>query len=675
MLISDKQPIQGNRDLPVSSAGMPSVQPNAAPPPVKSELDVLDSLQRRWILAAGIFVVLLAMGFGLIEHYVKPVYQAQTTIYVSPSALKDYAEHANELSYMTFINQQILTVLHYDTLSAALRLLDTKGQPFKNPGETEQAAVERLRLWISVWRVPDSYEISIAATGHDSTNLARIANAVADAYLEQGRGGFVSERSGRLGILTKEKDSAEQKLSEKLEAAAQFSEKLQVVDLDRASSFPDDAVLAQMRVALSAARQKRIQAEQELAVDEPTGAASEAEDIVMRDAVTRNRVDTLLQRQSDLRGRLDGMLPANPLYKSAQKELASVEGELHSIPSDLVRTIGAQLVNKLHTEVDQTRRIEAALGDEVSQDALNLEKTSRELHGARALNSDIERLRIHLRDVQEHIDALNMQAEMPGFLSVFSVAQKPLQPVKTQKRKAFGALLGLAFALSLCVPVLLDALDPRIHCPASVERVVGFLPIGMTIAGTPGREEFAKEHLHRVATGIQRFIARGGKTVLLTPLKFDLPDGLADEIAKVLIERGFRPALVYANRQERTSNGAGQTQIAPGRYASILKRAPQDCDVVLISASPLLLSADTELLATEADVTLMIVQSGKSTRNDLERAGRLLERLNVAGVGAVLTNVQVERAGRLVKSDFRDYMSLLALPAASEQSAGISASA
>jgi Mrp family chromosome partitioning ATPase len=78
------------------------------------------------------------------------------------------------------------------------------------------------------------------------------------------------------------------------------------------------------------------------------------------------------------------------------------------------------------------------------------------------------------------------------------------------------------------------------------------------------------------------------------------------------------------------------------------------------------LSSDAELLATEADVTLIIAQAGKTTRKDLERAGRLLERLHVAGVGAILTNVRIERAGRLLRNELRDHKILRTASAGAE---------
>lgn len=660
MLLPDKQPIKDAREVALSmpSPAAPAVQPPAAPP-AKSEIDILDSLQRRWPLALGIFIVCVGLGFRWISHHVSPTYQAETTIFVSPSALKENAERFSELSYVALINQQILTMTHYDTLNAALRRLDAGEHPWRKPGESEQAAIDRLRHTVSVARVPDTYEISISASGSDPTDLARIANAVADGYLERGRADFMSDRSSRMSVLMTDKAAVEKQLNERLETAAQYSGKLQVVDLEKAQTFPDDAVLAQMRVALAASRQKRIEAEQQLMVDEKTNAAPEAARILMNDTTTQKRLDSLLQRQSDLRTRLEGMRPANPLHQTAEKQLANVDGELQRVPAEMIRTIGSQILDKLHSDVDQSRLIEQALGNEVTEDAVNLEKTSRELHEARALNADIERLRTHLRDVQEHMDALNLQADTPTYLSIFSVAQLPLTPLKDQKRKAMGALLALALVLGLCVPVILDASDTRIHSPASVERIVGFLPLGVTVERTPGREEFAEEHLHRLATGIQRCVARGARTVLLTPLKVGLPDTFADDIANVLIARGFRPTLVHANRRglanglERIANRTRITALGP--YGSILNSQP-DGDVVLISSPPLLLSSDAEWLATEADVTLMILQAGKTTRKDLERAAKLLERLRVAGVGAILTSVRVERAGRMMKGEFKDFM-------------------
>ena len=478
----DKQTARSSHDLTVRPpSSMPAVQPGPVLPPSSSDIDVVDTLQRRWIMSAGIFAVLMVTGFELIGHLVKPFYSAETTIYVSPSALKDNADHVNEISYATLINHQILTAQHYDTLSAAMRWLDATDEPWTRPGESEQEAIERMRSTISVWRLPDSYEITIGAHGQDPTHLAVIANAVAQAYLEKASGEFSTERADRMSVLTKESSFVQNELNQKLDQMQLYSGQLQVVDVQRASTFPVDSALSQMRVALAAAHQRRIEAEQRLAIDEPSNAAPEAEQVVMGDSALRTMMDNLLQKKFDLHTRLDGMRPANPLYKATAKEIGGVDGQLQSVPSEIVHVVGTQLMDKRHADLDEARGVEAALRSEIAQRQAETEKASREVRQARALNEDIERALAHQRDVEQHIDALKLQDEMPGFLRVFSTAQRPLVPLRDQKQKALGSLLVLAIAVSLLFPIAMDALDTRIYTPATVERVLGFLPIGMTI--------------------------------------------------------------------------------------------------------------------------------------------------------------------------------------------------
>ena len=77
--------------------------------------------------------------------------------------------------------------------------------------------------------------------------------------------------------------------------------------------------------------------------------------------------------------------------------------------------------------------------------------------------------------------------------------------------------------------------------------------------------------------------------------------------------------------------------------------------MVLIDAKPLPISAQTEYLARLADATVLVVQSGATTKQELERAARLLERLEVAGVAVVLNKISLERADRAMKTEFNRY--------------------
>ena len=55
------------------------------------------------------------------------------------------------------------------------------------------------------------------------------------------------------------------------------------------------------------------------------------------------------------------------------------------------------------------------------------------------------------------------------------------------------------------------------------------------------------------------------------------------------------------------------------------------------------------------DATVLVVMSSMTTKQELERAARLLERLEVAGVAVILNKISVERADRAMKKEFLSY--------------------
>jgi cellulose biosynthesis protein BcsQ len=94
----------------------------------------------------------------------------------------------------------------------------------------------------------------------------------------------------------------------------------------------------------------------------------------------------------------------------------------------------------------------------------------------------------------------------------------------------------------------------------------------------------------------------------------------------------------------------------PARSAEqALQQASVGYDVVLIDSDPMPTSANTEYLARVADATVLVVKAGTTTRQELRRAARLLERLQVAGVAVVLNKVQLGRADRDLRRELRGF--------------------
>ena len=132
------------------------------------------------------------------------------------------------------------------------------------------------------------------------------------------------------------------------------------------------------------------------------------------------------------------------------------------------------------------------------------------------------------------------------------------------------------------------------------------------------------------------------------------------KIAYVRNEGPVTPSEPGATRYSdklRVQNSSGTSSpIYSGTFVSqILNEVKGDYDVVLVDASPILISADTEYLARVADGTVLIVQSGRTTRAQLNRAANLLERLDVPGVAVTLNRVSRDRVDPALVRDVEDF--------------------
>ena len=126
-------------------------------------------------------------------------------------------------------------------------------------------------------------------------------------------------------------------------------------------------------------------------------------------------------------------------------------------------------------------------------------------------------------------------------------------------------------------------------------------------------------------------------------------------------------AARYSDKLRRTAAGdlslhvngnhaTAGNPIYSGTFVSqILNEVKDDYDIVLIDASPILISADTEYLARVADGTVLIVQSGKTTRKQLGRAANLLERLDVPGVAVTLNRISRDRVDPALVRDVEEF--------------------
>jgi Mrp family chromosome partitioning ATPase len=75
---------------------------------------------------------------------------------------------------------------------------------------------------------------------------------------------------------------------------------------------------------------------------------------------------------------------------------------------------------------------------------------------------------------------------------------------------------------------------------------------------------------------------------------------------------------------------------------SIIAAMKECCDLVIFDCPPVITVTDAAVLAAEADVVLLVVQSGKTDREMAKRAKVLLSNVKANIAGVVLNNISPE---------------------------------
>ncbi|HYN39663.1 MAG TPA: hypothetical protein VES39_10465, partial [Rhodospirillales bacterium] len=92
------------------------------------------------------------------------------------------------------------------------------------------------------------------------------------------------------------------------------------------------------------------------------------------------------------------------------------------------------------------------------------------------------------------------------------------------------------------------------------------------------------------------------------------------------------------------------------RVSDVVAGCKADFRFVLVDIPPLLLSADAEILARNLQHLMLVVEAAGVTGGELRRAGRQLERVAPAAVGAVVNRVQPFSGGGYLREMQLEYL-------------------
>jgi len=658
--------------------------------------NVISSVRRHWLSALGVLFVLLAFGAFVMWKKAKPVYEAHSVVYISPKFPKILASDSEvERPYDSYVQDQVQTVTRYDIVADAIAKLPYSVRQRTGPALPYE--IQELQKTLEVNRIGASYQMSVALRGPSPAGLADTVNTLTDTYVQKAKNEEFYGLDDRLNTLNQEKERLQKQIDQSMAEQAGLMQQLGIAMVPTAEGTgtnPYDSTLEKLRDQLATARVQREAAEAELAAlreKGPNGTTpldSIASDAVVADAGSSSMRSALNSRRAALLQEMSGLSPNHPIYQKDKQELASIDNLLN----EEKQKAGDRVQDRLRHDVARARNLEMQLTQELNSKTHTATSAAPKFQRATELGPEIGSLQKAYDAINDRIRDLELESSSPGSIHMSTKALDPLGPEKNRLLIYSLILMVMSLAGAAGAAVIIDLLDSRIYTSLDVERVVGFHPLGVLLNDDEFHQDITGEYYFRLAAGIDHAVrSTGARTFLFTsPAHGSGTSTVVKKLSDKLRGLDLRTRIIVASPPEdavapssdnsprpefllkdKNKNDEIQTASlaplavphtrkgpdapAPNPMARAVHHASDQYDVVLIDASPLPISANTEYLARVADATVLVVKSSSTTRQELDRAARLLDRLEVAGVAVVLNMVSQERADSALKTELARY--------------------
>uniref|UniRef100_E6QMG9 Uncharacterized protein n=1 Tax=mine drainage metagenome TaxID=410659 RepID=E6QMG9_9ZZZZ len=607
-------------------------------------------MRGRWFYAFSTIGLLLSVVLILAR---RPVFSASTLVYVQPSPPRVLPNGTpiwpyDFSTYEMNMQQQINSFTRQDVLSGAVAKM--RGTGWQGSRESDRAAADRLSHAFTALRDGDSYQIQIKAQASNADLAAKLANAIAESFLENERKQEDYGLSSRVHLLQQEQKRIENLLALDRGELESINKRIGVGAITADTQDPFDQDVSDLRTELAKARSEHDLAEARLLSEQNGAYSADAETQADADPGLISLKTGLYQRRSVLIAQMAGLTVDHPLYKQGTVELQQLDKNIDDVTRQIQDKVKQRMDKKLEGDVETSAETESRLSAELDKASSQAGDSTQMLQRASDLNADIDRLQHRFGVVDEQIHDQTLQDEAPSGIHIAAFAVPPLRADASKSLKFGLATLFVCMLLGFGTTVARNGLDPHIYIAEDIEQLLGASPL-VTI---PDVEEVSS-HLYqqfslRVAAALEAtHIAEGYRRVLIS--------AVTQDVDAAALAREVCAQLAMLNRPWQcmsTSSAAAVSETAlheMSGFEQIARRfrsanATGDPACILADAAPLLLSGETEFLARFSDVFVLVVASGKTRRADLRAAAQLLQRMNMHKVGFLLTGLKRAHADR-----------------------------
>lgn len=446
--------------------------------------------------------------------------------------------------------------------------------------------VERLGRRVSVRRADRTYIIDVRATSRDAYKAARIANAVAAAYLADQAEAAQTTTRRATSALTSRLDELRENLRRAEQAAQDFRRSNNIVGTQGATVTEQQLSEINQRLVLARARAAEAQARVD-AVTRVMGRNGAVDPGSISDALASNVVTALRaqfaeisRRESELANQLG---PRHPTVLDVRSQLTNIRrliGEEIGRIAESARTdlsVARAAEQSLQRDLDRLQQRTL----ETNQSQIRLRELEREVDAARQLYEAFLTRSLQTSE-QERMDLVNARIIAPA-----AVPDRPSFPPRLILLAA-GLVGGLG--LGVAGAFLREHLDDRLRTPGDVRRRFG-LP---TLAVLP---RLARRGLFGARRGgLDHDVAdrpRGPLATAIEALRHDLRDrtGAAPQRSVVVTS---------------ATSGDGRTTVATNLALAVAMAGER---VLLVDADPAT-AAISRRIAPDARVGLFEVMAG-----------------------------------------------------------------
>jgi succinoglycan biosynthesis transport protein ExoP len=652
-------------------------------------------LRRRWlILAVLVLGVSIAASLTLMRV---PQYRASATLEVQrqqtqiiegadvePTTIAD-AEHMAtqyELLKSRALAERVAEVLD---LPADERFADQEA----SRSDRLTAATNSVMRSIEVLPVSRSRIVEVRVRGPFPTETARIANSVAENFIEMNLERRYNATSyarrfleERLATTKASLEDAERKLNE-------YSRQKEILDLSSAGgselgSSLDASSLIAINAALTEAQQARISAELNFieARDNPS----------TRDFLDNEGINALRTKRSELvaeyEEKLSKFQPEWPEMKQLQARIDALDGEIEAERVRFVRALEAKYASAIAGEAALQERVAELKGD-----VQNLRDRSVEYN---ILNREADTLRGQYDALLQRFKEVSIASGIGASqVSIVDRAEVPGMPFEPDMRSELLRALVLSLALAIGLALLLEFIDDTIKTPEDIKTKLGIAVLGVVpmLKGKPKISNLLRdprspvsEAFSSVRTALQFSTSQGApRTVLITGVRpAEGKTSSALSMAVAFANTGARVLIVDADlRRPSFAAPSGSSiglsgyltqdvplrdHIVPGAFdnvfllpagvippnpaellssakiAHLIQEASGQFDLVIFDSPPVLDFADSPSLSAACDATVLVLQAGNIRRPAAIRAVNRLAEAQGNIVGAILTKFDVRRA-------------------------------